>query len=63
MTALAVYLRCFFLSVISDILSKSLKEECDSSFTEEGHVATLVTLFAGITELPGSKASTKVRTF
>ena len=29
-------------------------------FTEEGHVATLVTLFAGITELPGSKASTKV---
>lgn len=52
-----------FLSVISDILSKSLREECDSSFTEEGHVATLVTLFAGITELPGSKASTKVRTF
>lgn len=63
MTALAVYPRCFFLSVISDVLSKSLREECDSSFTEEGHVATLVTLFAGITELPRSKASTKIQTF
>lgn len=65
MTALATkfYLRCFFLSVLSDVLSKSLRQECDSNFTEEGYVATLVILFAEITELPGSKAITKVRTF
>lgn len=65
MTALATkfYLRCFFLPVLSDVLSKSLRQECDSSFTEEGYVATLVILFAGITELSGSKAITKVRTF
>lgn len=52
-----------FLIVISHILSKPLKQECDSSFLEGGNKAILVELFAGIEDLIGSKARIEVQVF